>query len=87
MSQLNIPTFALPDARGRFDEFGGRYVPETLIPALDELNQAYQEAKADPEFLREFDYYLREFVGRPSRLYFARNLTEHLGGAKIYFKR
>ncbi|WP_189002425.1 tryptophan synthase subunit beta [Deinococcus roseus] len=85
--ELNIPTFALPDARGRFDEFGGRYVPETLIPALDELNKAYQQAKEDPEFLKEFQYYLQEFVGRPSRLYFARNLTEHLGGAKIYFKR
>lgn len=87
MSSFTLPHYAEPNGRGRFGEFGGRYVPETLIPALDSLAQAYETAKQDPEYLQELDYYLREFVGRPSRLYFARNLTESLGGAKIYFKR
>ncbi len=82
-----MQNFPLPDARGRFGRFGGRYVPETLIPALDELNTAYLEAKADPVFMAEFEQTLREFVGRPSLLYFAKNLTERLGGAKIYLKR
>ncbi len=82
-----MQNFPLPDARGRFGRFGGRYVPETLIPALEELNTAYQEAKADPIFMAEFERILREFVGRPSLLYFAKNLTERLGGAKIYLKR
>jgi tryptophan synthase beta chain len=77
----------LPDARGRFGRFGGRYVPETLIPALEELRAAYEDAKNDPAFLAEFRTILREYVGRPSRLYFAKNLTERLGGAKIYLKR
>ncbi|MBC7646864.1 MAG: tryptophan synthase subunit beta, partial [Pseudopedobacter sp.] len=84
---LTLPTYPQPDARGRYAEFGGRYVPETLIPALQELERAYGEAKKDPYYLAELDYYLREYVGRPSGLYFAKNLTEHLGGAKIYFKR
>ncbi|WP_339096796.1 tryptophan synthase subunit beta [Deinococcus sp. VB343] len=84
---LNIPSFPLPDGRGRFGTFGGRYVPETLIPALDELEAAYLQAKQDPEFLAELDYLLREFVGRPNSLYLARRLTEHAGGAKIYLKR
>ncbi len=82
-----MQNFPLPDARGRFGRFGGRYVPETLIPALEGLNTAYQEAKADPVFMAEFERILREFVGRPSLLYFAKNLTERLGGAKIYLKR
>jgi tryptophan synthase beta chain len=82
-----MQNFPLPDARGRFGRFGGRYVPETLIPALEELNTAYQEAKADPVFMAEFERILREFVGRPSLLYYAKNLTERLGGAKIYLKR
>ena len=76
-----------PDARGHFGQFGGRYVAETLMPALLELEQAYREAQADPLFQREFDSYLREYVGRPSPLYLARRLTEHAGGAKIYLKR
>ena len=84
---LTLPSYPQPDARGRYAEFGGRYVPETLIPALQELERAYNEAKKDPQYLEELDYYLREYVGRPSGLYFAKNLTEHLGGAKIYFKR
>ena len=62
-------------------------VAETLMPALLELEQAYREAQADPLFQREFDNYLREYVGRPSPLYLAKRLTEHAGGAKIYLKR
>jgi len=76
-----------PDSNGHFGQFGGRYVAETLMPALLELEQAYREAQADPQFHREFDSYLREYVGRPSPLYLARRLTEHAGGAKIYLKR
>ena len=82
-----ISQFPLPDARGRFGRFGGRYVPETLIPALDELQAAYTAARQDPEFLAELDTLLREFVGRPSGLYLAENLTRRAGGAKIYLKR
>lgn len=77
----------LPDERGYFGKFGGRYVPETLMPALEELIAAYETAKADPEFLREFSHYLNKYVGRPSLLYFAEKLTAHCGGARIYLKR
>jgi tryptophan synthase beta chain len=84
---LTLPEYPQPDARGRFGRFGGRYVPETLIPALDELETAYRAAKADPEFLDELERLLKEFVGRPSGLYLASRLTEHAGGAKIYLKR
>ena len=76
-----------PDERGHFGEYGGRYVAETLMPALLELEQVYAEAKTDPEFQREFEYYLQHYVGRPSPLYFAERLTKELGGAKIYLKR
>ena len=76
-----------PDARGHFGQFGGRYVAETLMPALLELEQAYREAQADEQFQNEFDGYLRDYVGRPSPLYLAKRLTEHAGGAKIYLKR
>jgi len=76
-----------PDANGHFGQFGGRYVAETLMPALLELEQAYREAQADPLFLREFDSDLADYVGRPSPLYLARRLTEHAGGARIYLKR
>ncbi len=79
--------FPLPDARGRYGEYGGRYVPETLIPALDELTTAYDEAMNDPEFVKTFEFYLETFVGRPSTLYLAENLTKRCGGAKIYLKR
>ncbi len=82
-----LPEYPLPDARGRFGRFGGRYVPETLIPALDELEAAYAAARQDQGFLDELDTLLREFVGRPSGLYFAANLTKRAGGAKIYLKR
>jgi len=76
-----------PDERGHFGEFGGRYVPETLMPALLELETAYAGCRNDAEFQQEFDTYLRDYAGRPSLLYFARRLTEHCGGARIYLKR
>jgi tryptophan synthase beta chain len=72
---------------GRFGAYGGRYVPETLVAALDELDQAYAEAQADPDFHLKLDSLLRDFAGRPTPLYFASRLTESLGGAKIYLKR
>ena len=77
---------AAPDARGRFGAFGGRFVPETIIPALDELADEYEKAKQDPAFRRELDYHLRDFVGRSTPLYFAERLSEQYG-AKIYLKR
>lgn len=79
--------YSYPDDRGHFGQFGGRYVAETLMPALLELEEAYAQAIADPEFHAEFDYYLHHYVGRPSPLYYAERLTQHLGGAKIYLKR
>ncbi|EKN00292.1 tryptophan synthase subunit beta [Acidocella sp. MX-AZ02] len=78
---------AWPDARGRFGEFGGRYVAETLMPLILELESAYRASKSDPEFQKELDYYLTHYVGRPSPLWHAQRLSAHLGGAKIYFKR
>ncbi len=85
MSTLTSPT--LPDAHGHFGPYGGRYVPETLMHPLQELEAEYFRAQHDPEFQRELDYYLREFCGRPTPLYHAERLTQHLGGAKIYLKR
>ena len=79
--------YPLPDARGRFGAYGGRYVPETLVPALDELLQAYQHARNDDGFQDELGYHLREYVGRPSRLYRADGLSRELGGPRIYLKR
>ncbi len=76
-----------PDGRGRFGDFGGRFVAETLMPLILELEEAYEAAKADPGFQIELDAYLKDYVGRPSPLWFAKRLTEKLGGAKIYFKR
>jgi tryptophan synthase beta chain len=76
-----------PDALGRFGAFGGRFVPETLMDALNQLAAAYEEAKADPEFVRELEYYWRDYVGRPSPLYRADRLTGYAGGAEIYLKR
>ena len=78
---------AFPDAAGRFGDYGGRYVPETLMPLVHELDAAYAAAKADPEFQAELAGLLRHYVGRPSPLYFAERLTAHFGGAKIYLKR
>ncbi len=72
---------------GRFGAYGGRYVPETLMAALEELERAYTEAQADPAFTSELDYLLRNYAGRPTPLYHAARLSEHLGGAKIYLKR
>src|SRR5690554_1146798 len=79
--------FNAPDERGLFGIFGGRYVAETLMPLILQLGEAYDEAKSDAEFQRELAYFQRDYVGRPSPLYFAERLTEHLGGAKIYLKR
>lgn len=79
--------YSLPDERGHFGEFGGKFVPETLMPALAELELAYMEAKNDHKFQEEVRYYLKEYVGRPSPLYFARGLSERCGGARIYLKR
>jgi tryptophan synthase beta chain len=76
-----------PDERGRFGEFGGRYVAETLMPLVLDVAAAYEAAKADPSFQKEIDYYLKDYVGRPSPLWHAERLTRALGGAKIYFKR
>lgn len=77
----------LPDAHGRFGEYGRRFVPETLMHALKELTDEYARAKADPQFQSELASLLRDYVGRPSPLYFAERLTKHCGGAKIYLKR
>jgi tryptophan synthase beta chain len=81
------PDAALPDEHGRFGMFGGRYVPETLIAALDQLTAEYRQAQQDPDFQQQLDNLLRDFVGRPSPLYFAKRLTEKCGGAQIWFKR
>jgi len=77
----------LPDSYGYFEQFGGRFAPETLLPALDELNQAYNEAKNDPSFWDEFNSLSHDYSGRPTPLYFAQRLTEHCGGAQIFLKR
>ncbi|WP_025978014.1 tryptophan synthase subunit beta [Brevundimonas naejangsanensis] len=79
--------YAWPDADGRFGPYGGRFVPETLMPLIHELEAAYKAAKADPSFQAELDGYLEHYVGRASPLYFAERLTEHFGGAKIWLKR
>jgi len=78
---------AYPNERGWFGEFGGRFVPETLMHPLEELTEAFEQAIRDPKFQAELEGLLREYVGRPTPLYFARRLTEYLGGAKIYLKR
>ena len=78
---------AYPDVDGRFGDFGGRYVPETLFPAIQDLDGAYRAAKSDPAFQTELHALFRYYVGRPSPLYFAERMTQHCGGAKIYFKR
>jgi len=78
---------AVPDAQGHFGPYGGRFVPETLVYPLQQLEDEYARAQKDPEFQRELEYYLREFCGRPTPLYFAERLTRELGGAKIYLKR
>ena len=77
----------LPNEKGYFGIFGGRFVPETLMPALIEINKVYLETKDDPDFKKEVAYYLKQYVGRSTPLYFAERLTNYCGGAKIYLKR
>jgi len=76
-----------PDERGSFGPYGGRFVAETLMPLILDVEKAWEQARNDPAFRAEYDEFLRDYVGRPSPLYYAERLTEHLGGAKIYFKR
>jgi tryptophan synthase beta chain len=84
---MNAASIAMPDSLGRFGPYGGRYVPETLVAPLEELERAYAEAREDPKFRAELDLLLRDFAGRPTPLQFASRLTEHLGGPHIYLKR
>ncbi|MFM7554465.1 MAG: pyridoxal-phosphate dependent enzyme, partial [Verrucomicrobiota bacterium] len=86
-SDIDFASPSMPDTTGHFGPFGGRYVPETLVHPLQQLEDEYWRAQQDPEFQRELNYYLREFVGRPTPLYFAERLTRSLGGARIYLKR
>src|SRR4051812_3973445 len=83
----SIASENMPDALGHFGQYGGRYVPETLMHPLQELEEEYARSQHDPEFQRELEYYLKEFCGRPTPLYFAERLTKEFGGAKIYLKR
>ena len=90
MSAVAAPSRAtsqVPDLSGRFGEFGRRFVPETLMYALEQLTAEYDKARHDPAFQKQLDGLLRTFVGRPNPLYFAERLTQHCGGARIYFKR
>ncbi len=84
--KLNL-MYKYPDERGYFGRFGGKFVPETLMYALEELEEKYNELKKDKNFQKELEYYLREYAGRPTPLYFAEKLTKYVGGAKIYLKR
>jgi tryptophan synthase beta chain len=86
MQMAEMP-YQLPDAQGHFGPYGGVFVAETLIPALEELKAAYAQCQADPAFRAEFEYELKHYVGRPSPIYHARRLTEAFGGAQIYLKR
>lgn len=79
--------YTLPDERGHFGEFGGRYVPETLMQAILELEEEYKKAQADEGFQKELQALLKDYVGRETPLYFAENLTKYAGGAKVYLKR
>lgn len=82
-----MTSYTMPDQSGRYGEFGGRFVPELLMPAVIELEKAYKDAIKDPEFLQDLDHYLKQYVGRETPLYYAEQLTRKLGGAKIYLKR
>ncbi|WP_033826467.1 tryptophan synthase subunit beta [Bacillus andreraoultii] len=82
-----MTTYTMPDNRGRYGNYGGRFVPELLMPALLELEEAYQSAKNDPEFNRQVEYYLQQYVGRKTPLYYAEQLTKAIGGPKIFLKR
>jgi len=83
----NVSTSVIPDDSGYFGEFGGMYVPETLFHPLEELLHEYERAKDDPVFIAELETLRRDYTGRPTPLYFAEKLTDHLGGAKIHLKR
>ena len=78
---------SFPDEFGKFGDYGGRFVAETLMPLILDLEKKYLRYKKDSNFIKEFEYLAKNFIGRPSPLYYAENLTKHLGGAKIYFKR
>ncbi len=82
-----MKTYQQPDIQGHFGSFGGRFVPETLMPAVLELEKAYEEAMADPDFIDQVDYYFKQYVGRETPLYYAENFSNQLGGPKIYLKR
>ena len=86
MQKVKYPE-SLPDGKGHFGVYGGRYIPETLLPAVEELTSRYLQLRSDGNFQKEFRYYLKHFVGRETPLYFAERLTSHAGGAKIYLKR
>ena len=86
-TRKKVQNRSLPDERGYYGAYGGKYVPDTLIPALEDLEQAYREACADPAFRHELESLLRDYAGRPTPLYFARRITAYCGGAKIYLKR
>ncbi|MBM3590330.1 MAG: tryptophan synthase subunit beta [Alphaproteobacteria bacterium] len=86
-SESHSAKYCQPDQNGKFGEFGGNYVAETLMPAVLELQQTYAKLKNDPDFLQELKYYLRNYVGRPSPLFYAQRLSDYCGGAKIYLKR
>ena len=79
--QYNFPL------NGKFGNFGGKYIPETLTPAIEELERSYQKIKNDPNFKKQLNYYLENYAGRPTPIYFAKNLTEYANDAKIYLKR
>lgn len=85
--QMGDSPYTFPDARGHFGPYGGAFVAETLIPAIDELRLAYEDCRKDPAFMAEFEYELKHYVGRPSPVYHARRLSERFGGAQIYLKR
>ena len=87
MNAILPNSYAMPDAEGRFGPYGGRFVAETLMPLIHQLNDAYEAAKADPSFQAELDGFLTDYVGRPSPLYLAERLTAHYGAADIWFKR
>jgi tryptophan synthase beta chain len=84
---MSGPTSSVPDSQGRFGPYGGRYVPETLMFALRQLSDHYEQARQDPVFQKEFEHQLRHYVGRPSPLYFAERLTRQAGGARVFLKR
>ena len=84
---MSLASPSVPDQHGRFGPYGGRYVPETLMFALRQLAEHYDHARGDPEFQKQFDYYLKQYVGRPCPLYFAERLTKEAGGARIFLKR